>query len=266
MAIVTKYRNGCPSWVDVAVPDIAAATTFYTSLFGWDADDQGEEAGHYTMFSLGGQAVAGMGQRQDEAGLPLWNTYLTVDDLDAALATAPDAGGTIVMPRMEVMEAGSMAIVMDATGAMVSFWQPNQHIGSARVNEVGTLVWNELITRDVDTAKGFYSMVVGWEFAPMDPDDPDGYQLVTCNDRVVGGLLPMVGDEWGDTPSHWMTYFGVDDTDATVARVAELGGGVSVEPFDLPVGRVSVVNDPGGNAFSVIAMGGPTDDIAGGVA
>ena len=266
MAIVTKYRNGCPSWVDVAVPDVAAATAFYTSLFGWDAEDQGEVAGHYTMFSLGGKTVAGMGPRQEEAGLPLWGTYVSVDDLDAVMAVVPDAGGTIVLPRMEVMEAGTMGIAMDATGAFLSFWQPNQHIGSERVNEVGALVWNELNTRDLDTTRGFYSMVLDWEFSPMDADDPDGYQLVTCNGRVVGGILPMRGDEWGDMPSHWMSYFAVEDTDAAAARVAELGGTVSVEPFDLPVGRIAVVNDPAGNAFSIIAMGGPADEIPGGVA
>ena len=70
MAIVTKYRNGCPSWVDVAVPDVPAAAAFYSSLFGWEAEDQGEEAGHYTMFSIGGRAVAGMGPKQGDTGPP----------------------------------------------------------------------------------------------------------------------------------------------------------------------------------------------------
>ena len=32
-------------------------------------------------------------------------------------------------------------------------------------------------------------------------------------ERVVGGIMPMEGDEWGDLPSHWMIYFAVADTD-----------------------------------------------------
>jgi predicted enzyme related to lactoylglutathione lyase len=76
----------------------------------------------------------------------------------------------------------------------------------------------------------------------------------------------MVGDEWGDMPSHWMIYFAVDDTDATTARIVELGGSVSVEAFDMGVGRMAVGNDPDGNAFSVIAFAGPADEIEGGVA
>ena len=42
--------------------------------------------------------------------------------------------------------------------------------------------------------------------------------MVKCNDRVVGGMLPMTGDVWGDMTSHWMAYFGTDDTDTTAAR------------------------------------------------
>jgi uncharacterized protein len=55
-----------------------------------------------------------------------------------------------------------------------------------------------------------------------------------------------------DSPS-WMIYFAVADTDLTAARAAELGGTVSVEPFDLfNVGRVAVLNDPEGASFSIL--------------
>ena len=260
MPTVTSYRNGVPSWVDVAVPDLAEATAFYTGLFGWDAADQGEEAGHYTMFSIDGASVAGMGPQQGEAGMPLWGTYLTVHDLDAALAAIGTAGGAIVMDRMDIFTSGSMAIATDTSGALVHLWQPGDHIGSERVNEPNTLVWNELTTRDAAAAMAFYSAVVGWEFVPLDADDPDGYQLIRSHGRVVGGVLPMVGDDWGDLPSHWMVYFAVEDADATAARATELGGSMSVPPFDLPVGRVAVLNDPAGNAFSVMAAAGPLED------
>ncbi|MBJ7522389.1 MAG: VOC family protein, partial [Solirubrobacteraceae bacterium] len=57
-----------------------------------------------------------------------------------------------------------------------------------------------------------------------------------------------------EIPAHWMVYFAVENTDATVAHAKELGGTVSVEPFDLPVGRFAVLHDPHGALFSVIAM------------
>ena len=261
MATVSHYRNGVPNWVDVAVPDLAAATAFYTGLFGWHAEDQGEEAGHYTMFSIDGRSVAGMGPRRDDgAGPPLWGTYLSVGDLDSTLAAVEADGGTIVMPRMDVLTAGSMAIAVDPSGALVHFWQPGDHIGCERVNEPNTVVWNELTTRDPGAAMTFYSAVVGWEFEPMDHDEPGGYQLIKAHGRTVAGLLPMVGDDWGDRDSHWMTYFACDDVEVIGARAVTLGGAVAVEPFDTAVGRVAVLTDPAGNAFSVIAMAGDPDD------
>jgi predicted enzyme related to lactoylglutathione lyase len=50
-----------------------------------------------------------------------------------------------------------------------------------------------------------------------------------------------------------MVYFAVEDTDATAARATELGGAVRVEPFDSSAGRIAVVADPQGAAFSIIS-------------
>jgi predicted enzyme related to lactoylglutathione lyase len=267
MATVTRYRNGVPSWADVAVTDPARGAAFYADLFGWDADDQGEEAGGYHMFRVDGRSVAGLGPKQTDDAMPLWSAYVSVDDLDATLAAAAAAGGTVVVPRMDIFTSGSMAVVIDPTGAAVSFWQPGDHIGAELVNVPDTLAWHELTTRDAEGAMAFYSAVLDWTYeeVPEGAGAP-GYQMIKVGDRVVGGIMPMLGDEWGDMPSHWMVYFAADDTDAASARIVELGGSVSVEPFDMGVGRMAVCNDPDGNAFSIISFSGPVDDIEGGVA
>ncbi|MEM9746094.1 MAG: VOC family protein [Actinomycetota bacterium] len=268
MATVTRYRNGVPSWADVAVSDIPACTAFYTSLFGWDAADQGPESGHYTMFSADGQSVAALGPKQDDQGMPLWNAYVTVDDLDSVVASVEGGGGSIVMPRIDVMTSGSMAIITDPSGAVVSLWQPGDHIGAERVNEPNSICWMELTTRDAAAAMTFFGDLLGWSFQGVDESESavGGYQMVMVGDRIVGGVLPMEGDDWGDLPSHWMVYLAVADTDATVAKVIELGGAVSVPPFDTPIGRTAVVNDPDGNAFSVINLAAGVDDLPDGVA
>ncbi len=266
MATVTKYRNGVPSWADVGVSNLDACAAFYTGLFGWEAEDQGEEAGNYHMFRMGGRSVAGMGTRQDGSP-PLWSAYISVDDLDAAVAAADANGATIMNPRMDVFTSGSMAVLTDPTGAGVCFWQHGDHIGAELVNEPNTLAWHELTCRDVPAAKAFYGAVLGWQFQEVEPGaGAPGYQMVMVGDRVVAGVLPMEGDDWGDMASHWMIFFAVADTDATAEQAKALGGAVSVPPFDLPVGRCAVLNDPDGNAFSVIAFGGPIDEIEGGIA
>ena len=264
---MTKYRNGVPSWADVGVSDTERCVSFYESLFGWEVEDQGPEAGGYHMFRIDGRSVAGLGPRQSDDQTPLWSAYISVDDLDATVAAAEAAGGMVVMPRIDIMSSGSMAVVIDPTGAAVSFWQPRDHIGAETVNVPNTLAWHELTTRDPDAAMQFYGEVLGWTFDAMpEGQGADGYQMVMVGERVVAGIMPMVGEEWGDMSSHWMVYFAVADADAAAAQVIELGGAVSVPPFDTSVGRMSVCNDPDGNAFSIIAFAGPPDAIESGIA
>jgi uncharacterized protein len=249
---ITSYRHGVPNWVDVATTDVAGAVAFYQQLFGWDAEDMGPDAGNYHLFRMRGLDVAGLGPVQGDGTPPVWTTYLAVDDVGAACARADSAGGTVLLAPLDVLDAGRMAVTMDPSGAAVSLWQAGRTIGSQLVNETGAPVWHELMTRDPAAAKVFYAAVVGWAYQPMDPADPDGYQLLQVAGRAVGGMMPMIGDTWDAVPSHWMVYFQVDDTDAAAERARKLGGTVSVEPFDTPAGRAAVLNDPTGAAFSVI--------------
>ncbi len=95
MATVTRYRNGVPSWADVAVTDPAAGAAFYTGLFGWDAEDQGEEAGGYHMFRVDGRSVAGLGPKQTDEAMPLWSAYVSVADRCVARRRSRRAHGRL---------------------------------------------------------------------------------------------------------------------------------------------------------------------------
>lgn len=248
-----EYAPGTPSWVDIGVPDIDAAATFYGELFGWDVAESDPEAGGYRIAHLRGRAVAGIGPQQNP-GPPMWTTYVSVADASASAAAVTDAGGQLLVPAMDVMGQGVMAVCTDPGGAAFSLWQPQAHPGAGIVNEPGTLTWNELTTRDFDAAKGFYATVFGW--TAHDLDNPDmAYTEWQLDGRTIGGMMPMVGDMWpADLPNHWMVYFGSADTDATCTRLTELGGTVHVPPFDTPAGRISVVTDPSGAVFSIITL------------
>ena len=76
------------------------------------------------------------------------------------------------------------------------------------------------------------------------------YLVLAIGGEDVAGILEMT-DEWEGIPPHWMAYFEVPDCDAAAAAAREAGGTVSVEPFDLPYGRIAVLTDPFGAVFSV---------------
>ncbi len=132
---------------------------FYTGLFGWDTEDIPTPMGPaYTMASLGGKVVAGIAPQPPEmaeAGAPsMWNSYVMVEDLDAVCSAVAAAGGAVVMPAMDVMTQGRMAMVADPSGAVVGLWQPRDHQGADIFNAPGTLTWNELQTRDLPGRPG----------------------------------------------------------------------------------------------------------------
>ena len=71
-----------------------------------------------------------------------------------------------------------------------------------------------------------------------------------------GGMLPMTS-EWGEMPSHRSIYVLVPDADACAARTVELGGRLSVPPFDASgVGRIARIGDSTGAGVYVIRLGG----------
>src|ERR1700732_4716655 len=110
------------------------------------------------------------------------------------------------------------------------------------VNSQSRFVWYELMTTDIETAKAFYANVVGWGTR----DAGLAYNLFTVGDAPVTGLMNLPEDarRTGATP-HWIGYVGVDDVDAAVDPIKQLGGAVYVPPTDVPdVSRFSVVADP----------------------
>jgi predicted enzyme related to lactoylglutathione lyase len=135
---------------------------FYGQLFGWTAEQAGEEYGGYINYSKDGVPVAGGMKNDGQSGSPDgWSVYLATDDAKATVAAAVANGGQVVVPAMEVMDLGSMAVVPDAGQAAIGAWQPGLHKGLGILAEPGTPAWFELHTRDYDTSVRFYQAVFG---------------------------------------------------------------------------------------------------------
>jgi uncharacterized protein len=250
----TSYEPGTPSWVDLSTTDPAAAKRFYGELLGWEAVDAGppEETGGYGMFTLRGRLVAGVGPLQDTSMPPVWSTYVSSDDADAAAARARDAGAQVLVEPMDVMDAGRLAFLAHPAGGIVGVWQPGRHTGAELVNEPGALTWNQLHTRDQDGAREFYRAVFGWTAGEF-----NGQAVFSLGDRRIAGIREMPPGTPDEVPAFWMTVFAVGDADATAAKAGELGGQVLSPASEIPeIGRFAVLADPQGAAFAVIAPTG----------
>jgi predicted enzyme related to lactoylglutathione lyase len=246
----TDYAPGTPTWIDLGAPDIPKAAAFYGSLFGWTAEaaEPVDETGGYHTFMYKGLPVAGLGPAQNP-GPPYWASYFAVTDADATVAKAKGLGATVLAEPMDVMEQGRMAVLADPTGAVFSLWQAGVHHGAQLVNEPNTWCWNELATRDLDTAKAFYRDLfdAGLGGAPE-------YVELEIGGESIAGMMPMPEMVPAQVPAYWGVYVAVDDCDAAVAKAEGLGASLVTGPMEVPVGRFAVLADDQGAMFAVIKM------------
>jgi hypothetical protein len=118
-------------------------------------------------------------------------------------------------------------------------------------NDHNTLTWNENLSLDYEGNKKFYTEVFGYEYNEMGNDD-FSYSTLELNGGPVGGIGELVKE--ADMPPHWMLYFAVEDTDASVAKALQLGGAVLKSAFDSPQGRIAILADDQGAAFALISV------------
>jgi uncharacterized protein len=250
MAERTSYAPGTFCWVDLQTDDQAAAKSFYRELLGWDYEDFPiDDERSYSLARVEGHDVAAIVPLPGEGVPPHWNCYVSVEDADAAAARARELGATIVLDAGDVGDSGRLAVIQDPQGAVISVWQPKEHIGASLVNAPGALTWNDLVSPDLEASAAFYRDLFGWSIEET-PGSGGEYWSITNGERLNGGMMALPP---GGHPA-WNLYFAVDDVDAALARAGELGAGTVMGPIDVPNGaRFAIVRDPQNAVFSVAA-------------
>jgi uncharacterized protein len=250
---------GAPCWIDLQTSDPQRARTFYCDLLGWTALAENAEFGGYWMWNRGDAPVAGGMPADAQAPVTnVWSVYLAVPDAAKSLQVAAEHGAQIVVQAMPVADLGTMGFLLDPTGAGIGVWQAGTFHGFTVLAEHGTPGWFEVHTRDYPTDVAFYRDVFGWTVQAADTEhfrytmmiDPSGPEGM----NMLAGVMDATGLP-GDIPPHWQLYFAVDDTDAAVKRVGELGGSVLQPAQDTPYGRIAIVGDPMGAVFSLVGPG-----------
>jgi predicted enzyme related to lactoylglutathione lyase len=244
---------GAPCWIDLFTSDPDKSRAFYGDVFGWTSEEAGDEFGNYINFQKDGVPVAGGMRNDGQAGTPDgWTVYLATDDAKATTDAAAEHGGQVIVPAMDVGELGTMAVVIDAGQAAIGIWQPGLHKGFGVLGEPDTPGWFELHTRDYDTAVKFYRDVFGWD-THVTGDTPEfRYTTLGEGDGQLAGIMDASAFLPEGVPAHWSVYFAVADTDATLAKIVELGGSVVQPAEDTPYGRLASATDPTGALFKLV--------------
>lgn len=260
MPPITKHRAGAFCWIELATSDQNAAKKFYESLFGWTAKDMPMGPTEiYSIMQLNGRDAAAAytlrpGQKAQNVP-PHWMLYIAVDNADASAARAATLGGTVLAAAFDVYDQGRMAVLQDPTGAIFCVWQSMKGHGIGIAGEDGTLCWADLSTPDQARAGKFYSEMFGWEMMADTDDKPaSGYLHIKNGEDFIGGIPPAAHRN-PHAPPHWLAYFQVSNCDASAAKAKQLGAKLYLEPMTVEdVGRMAVVADPQGAAFSIFQV------------
>ncbi|MGH9089046.1 MAG: VOC family protein [Acidimicrobiales bacterium] len=256
MTTRTTAPTGAPCWIDLWTSDVEAARRFYAELFGWEAGAPTPDFGGYFMWMRDGAPVAGgMGDMPDMPAADRWTIYLATDDVAKALELTPAAGGQVEQPMIPVADLGLQAAATDPSGARVGFWQPGTFHGFTVLGEPGAPSWFELLTRDHASAVAYYRSVLGWETGEVPGDIAYTTMQEPGTDTARAGVMDAANFLPEGVPSHWSVYWHVEDADAAVARVVELGGAVVAAPVDTPFGRLATITDPAGAESKLRSVG-----------
>ena len=133
--------------------------------------------------------------------------------------------------------------------------------GERVATDPGKFVWHDLTTGDVDSAKKFYSALLGWDYVDTTVLGRP-YSVARLGKKAVAGLHAPNPERSGKTPSHWLSYMSVADVDASVTKAKSEGGAVLAGPVEIgKIGRAAVLRDPQGAPFGLVHLsaGDPPD-------
>ncbi|HEV2593764.1 MAG TPA: VOC family protein [Sphingomicrobium sp.] len=249
-------------WYELLTPDAEGAKKFYDRLVGWNVGEPAAEFSGYRMIGRSdGKSAGGImpltSEMQQHGAKPTWLGYLSVNDVDEAVANVEREGGKALMAAFDIPNVGRIALVRDPQGAPIYLMKPippaadpdatSDVFSPSEPQRVG---WNELQTSDVEAARRFYGSQFGWtsdDFMPM--GEMGEYRFFAHRGTTIGAVFKAQSEQ----PPHWRFYFRVPSISAAKSTAQANGGTIHMGPHQVPTGDWIIVGtDPQGAEFALV--------------
>ena len=155
----------------------------------------------------------------------------------------------IVTGRGLVIEEPSAIAVDRATGRVAAVGMAADALAGKEPQDIEIIhPLRDGVIADLDASAAFYSELFGWKVADFE-GMAERYMGIDNAGRHNGGMRALAPP----TPPSWLVYFGVEDLDASLAKLDELGGMKLAGPIDITMAKLAVVADPQGAVFALYA-------------
>jgi predicted enzyme related to lactoylglutathione lyase len=248
MTKFSSFDDGMPCWVDVAVAneeEHEAKRAFLSALFDWTWQLGEPEMGNYALAMSQDLPVLGLMQMEGAQGVA--TSYFSTSNIDDAIARATDDGATVVVPRMDVTDLGSMAVLVDPVGAAFGLWQPGTFHGFGVMHEANAPGWFDESSEDPARATEFYLKLSGHQLVTPDA----GMAVLTNGDNWYASLTKVEGE-----PARWMPIYVVDSLERAREVITRHGGAILVEEMPVPGSAICVFTEPVNGATMTVMRGG----------
>ncbi|MGA1837221.1 VOC family protein [Herbiconiux sp. 11R-BC] len=248
------YPQGVSCWIDTEQGAPAPAAAFYGGLFGWTFDNAmpADAPGVYLIAQLDGLDVAAI--RSGATGsVTAWNTYFTIDDVDAFVPEVVRAGGLVLSGPDD---AGPAAAPQPAATRR------------ARSSASGA--------GDLPTAKEFYERLFHWKYLDLGESveamtavdgygrhlqstvDPGIYERQAGAPEGFADVIGTVQSTTGSEQPHWEVVISVASRVESVERAQELGATL-LSTEDTPWTDLARIEDPQGATLALSEFREPGD-------
>lgn len=245
-----KLLPGKFVWFELVSRDPKKAQSFYAEVLGWKVSPFPMGNATYDMIQVGDTMLGGYASPKRDGERSHWISYVSVEDVDAAAASAVENGGKVVEAPFDIPEVGRAARIADPQGAELYLFRNTAGDPPEALPPPGGWVWNELHTADPAKAIRFYEKVVGFSHRSMDMGPAGTYHILSRDGVDRGGVTSHLPQ---GVPPHWLPYVAVEDADATIAKARKLGATIPMAPEDIPgVGRFGVLEDPTGAMLAIL--------------